>query len=85
MDNVKKELEEFLEFKKQYKFSQKKLEERDGAIYCDGYLVENEEEKIGESEAWINASYKLKGLSTNLSNSIKSSALFFLKSLKNPP
>ena len=68
MDNVKKELEEFLEFKKHYNFSQKKLEERDGSIYCDGYLVSNENEKIGESDTWINALYKINGLSSNLSN-----------------
>ena len=68
MGNIEKELEEFLEFKKHYNFIQKKLVEKDGSLYCDGYLVSNDLEKVSESDSWINAGYNLKGLSCNLSN-----------------
>ncbi len=68
MDNIKKELEEFIEFKKNYKFVQKELVEKDGDIYCDGYLVRSNDINISESDTWIDVGYKLKGRSVNLSN-----------------
>ena len=68
MSNIEKELKEYLEFKNNYDFVQKIFEQREDGVYCDGFLVYNESEKISESEAWINVGYKLKGLSSNLSN-----------------
>ena len=62
MENIKKELEQFKEFKKQYNFIQKELEEIDGVLYCDGIsLIDEEGKELGDCEKWINVGYKLKG------------------------
>lgn len=45
MNKVKKELKDFLEYKKNYDFIQKELIEKDGCIYCENELVQDEERK----------------------------------------
>lgn len=67
---IKKELKEFLEFKKKYKFKPKEITEENGNLYCEGILLkEGENPEVGESEKWINVGYKLKGdFSQMLSN-----------------
>ena len=62
MDIMYKELEEFKKFKSTYIFEQKDIEVIDGMQYVDGELLINEEgEKVGECEKWINVGYKYKG------------------------
>lgn len=58
---IKKELEEFLEFKKNYKFEQKELVIEGDLIYCDKELIQEYDDLIGESDKWINVGYNLKG------------------------
>lgn len=60
---IKKELRKFQEFKKQYNFVPKEIEERKGALFCDGVCIrENEDaELLGESETFVNVGYKLHG------------------------
>ena len=45
MNKVKKELKEFLEYKKDYKFVQKKLIEKDKCIYCEDILLKDIDRK----------------------------------------
>ena len=45
MNKFKKELKEFLEYKKNYKFTQKKLIEMDDCIYCENILLKDAERK----------------------------------------
>ena len=67
---MKKELKDFLEFKKTYKFIQKEFEIEERKIYCDGELLKSGNEIISESKKWINAGMNLEGeLSKKLSNS----------------
>ena len=62
MKDISKELQEFKEFKKNYKFEQKEIEEVDGVKYCDGIsLIDETGEELGDCEKWINVGYKLKG------------------------
>jgi hypothetical protein len=62
MKDISKELQEFKEFKKNYKFEQKEIEEIDGIKYCDGIsLIDEDGEELGDCEKWINVGYKLKG------------------------
>lgn len=62
MNKIAKELQEFKEFKKQYKFEQKEIEEIDGIKYCDGIaLIDEEGDELGDCEKWVNVGYKLKG------------------------
>ena len=70
MSRVKKELKEFLEYKKHYKFIQKELIEKDDCIYCEEELLQDKDgNKIGETEKWIDVSYKNRGdFSQMLSN-----------------
>ena len=67
---INKELQEFLEFKKEYQFNQRKLIIENGEVYCEGQLVQNEEGiKIGETENWINVGFNIKeSFSKMLSN-----------------
>ena len=67
---VKKELKDFLEFKKNYKFDFKEIIKKDDFLYCDGEVIESlNGERIGESESWINVGFKLSGtFSKALSN-----------------
>jgi len=62
MKDISKELQEFKEFKKNYKFEQKEIEEIDGIKYCDGIsLIDEDGDELGDCEKWINVGYKLKG------------------------
>lgn len=45
MNKIKKELKEFLIYKKNYKFAQKDLIEKDGCIYCDNELLKDKDRK----------------------------------------
>ena len=54
MSRVKKELKEFLDYKKNYKFVLKELTEKDNCIYCeDELLQDNDGNKISETERWV--------------------------------
>lgn len=60
--DIEKELREFQEFKNNYNFEQKEIEEIQGMQYCDGQPLVNEDgEEIGDCEKWINVGYKHKG------------------------
>ena len=62
MEKIFEELERFKTFKVTYEFEQKQVEEIDGMEYVDGEPLINEEgEKVGECEKWINVGYKYKG------------------------
>lgn len=62
MEDIKKELKKFQEFKKNYIFKQNEIEEINGKQYCEGEPLVNEEgETIGDCEKWINVGYKNKG------------------------
>ena len=62
MEKIYKELAEFRNFKSTYEFEQKNIEEIDGIEFVDGEPLINEEgEKVGECEKWINVGYKYKG------------------------
>ena len=55
MEKIYKELAEFRNFKSTYEFEQKNIEEIDGIEFVDGEPLINEEgEKVGECEKWIN-------------------------------
>ena len=60
---INKELKEFIEFKKKFKFEQKKIVQKGEDFYCEDELVlsANDDKPIGSSEKWINVGYKLKG------------------------
>lgn len=45
MSKVKKELKEFLEYKKSYKFVQRELIVKDGCVYCGDILLKDKERK----------------------------------------
>ena len=45
MNKEKKELKEFLEYKSNYKFSQKDLVQKNECIYCDNVLLQDKERK----------------------------------------
>lgn len=45
MSKVKKELKEFLEYKKNYKFVQKELIVKDKCIYCEDILLKDIDRK----------------------------------------
>ena len=45
MNKLKKELKEFLEYKKNYKFAQKELIIKDGCVYCEDLLLKDIERK----------------------------------------
>ena len=45
MSKVKKELKEFLEYKKNYKFVQKELIVKDQCIYCEDILLKDIDRK----------------------------------------
>ncbi len=61
---IKKELKKFQEFKKNYKFEMKDVEEKeDGSLFCDGVCIREgkDGEWVGESETFINVGYKFHG------------------------
>ena len=45
MSKLKKELKEFLEYKKNYKFVQKEFIEKDECLYCEDILLKDKERK----------------------------------------
>lgn len=45
MSKIKKELKDFLEYKKNYKFVQKDLVEKDNCIYCENLLLKDDARK----------------------------------------
>ena len=59
-----KDLEEFIEFRNNYKFDYKEIIEDGDNLYCDGELLKDINGYIPESSKWINVSY---GLSNNTS------------------
>lgn len=59
---MKKELEEFIEFKKNYKFKQLDITEKDGNLYCKNTLLKDENGYVGETEAWVNVGFSLRGM-----------------------
>lgn len=62
MSKYKKELREFKEFKKSYKFEQLKIVEKNNVYKCDGIVIKDENGIVGESEKWINVGYSLRGM-----------------------
>ena len=62
MSKLKKELKEFKEYKKNYKFIQKELIEKDECIYCEDILLRDKDgNKTSETEKWIDVGYRNKG------------------------
>ena len=60
--SYKKELKEFIEFKKNYKFKQLKItKNKDGNLYCEGVMLIDNDSYIGESDKWVNVGYTLHG------------------------
>lgn len=60
---IKKELKLFKQFKKNYNFFQKEIEEKnDGSLFCDGICLKGSDgEWIGETETFVNVGYKIHG------------------------
>ena len=81
---VKRELKEFLEFKKKYKFYYKEIIQKGDFLYCDGEVIENiNGDRIGESDSWVNVGFKLSGtFSKALSNLFPYEFIFRGKKLK---
>lgn len=62
MNKIKRELKEFVEYKKKYNFTQKELVEKDGEVYCDGELIMDKDKNvISETDKWIDVGFKNKG------------------------
>jgi len=59
---MENELKDFIEFKKNYKFKQLDIVEKDGNLYCKDILLKDENGYTGESEEWINVGYSLRGM-----------------------
>lgn len=81
---VRKELKDFLKFKKNYKFDYKEITQKGDFFYCNGEVIENiNGERIGEGESWINVGFKLSGAySKALSNLFPYEFVFRGKKLK---
>ena len=62
MSKYKKELREFKEFKKNYKFEQLKIVEKNNIYKCDGVVIKDENGIVGESDKWVNVGYSLRGM-----------------------
>ena len=61
--DYKKELKEFIEFKKNYKFKQLEIVKKENDdLYCDGILLKEGNSYVGESEKWINVGYAFHGM-----------------------
>lgn len=61
---IKKELKKFQEFKKNYKFEMKEVEEKeDGSLFCEGMCIREgkDGEWVGETDSFINVGYKFHG------------------------
>ena len=62
MKKLEEELESFKRFKKTYKYTILKIEERDDGQYCNGEpLLDENGKEIGECETWINVGFKHNG------------------------
>ena len=59
---MKKELEDFIEFKNNYHFKQLDITEKDGNLYCQNTLLKDENGYVGETEEWVNVGYSLRGM-----------------------
>lgn len=59
---MKEELKEFIEFKKNYKFHELEIEEKDGCLYCEDTLLKDNNGYVGESDKWVNVGYSLHGM-----------------------
>lgn len=70
MSKIKKELKEFLKFKKNYEFIQKEIIEKDECLYCENELLKDKEgNKFSETKNWIDVGYRNRGdFSQMLSN-----------------
>ncbi len=80
---VKKELMEYKEFKKQYKFEQKEIIQDGENFYCDGELLKQGDTTIAVSNKWINAGYNLRGqISKAISNLFPYEFVFRGKKMK---
>lgn len=62
MSKYKKELREFKEFKKSFKFEQLKIVEKNNVYKCDGVVIKDENGVVGESDKWVNVGYSLRGM-----------------------
>lgn len=59
---MEEELKRFKEFKKNYNYELKEVEEINGIQYYEGEpLIDEEGKEIGDCEKWINVGYKHKG------------------------
>ncbi|MDO4394544.1 MAG: hypothetical protein Q4C23_01000 [Mycoplasmatota bacterium] len=58
---MKKELSEFRNFKKTYRFKQLKIIQENGIYKCKDILIKDNNMMYGESSKWINVGYSLKG------------------------
>lgn len=69
---INKELKRFEKFKANYEFKQKEIINDNGSLYCDGVCIKSGDdgELLGESDSFVNVSYKMHGcpLSKVLSN-----------------
>ena len=64
-----KKLKEYYNFRKNFNFKMKALVAKEEGIFCDNFLVENEKEKVSETESFLNIGYNFKNsLSRVLSN-----------------
>lgn len=60
--NIYAELEEFKKFKQNYVFEPKEIVTIEDKLYVDGFSLEDDDGKmVSETDAWINAGYKIKG------------------------
>lgn len=62
MSRYKDELKAFKEFKKEYKFEQLEIVEKNNTYLCDGIIIKDENGVVGESDKWVNVGYSLRGM-----------------------
>lgn len=63
---MKQELNEFIEFKKNFKFEQLEVVEKDNNLYCKDVLLKDENGFIGETDEWVNVGFSLSGMYSKL-------------------
>ena len=59
---MEQELKEFIKFKKNYKFKQLDIIEKDGNLYCEDTLLKDENGYVGETDKWVNVGFSLRGM-----------------------
>lgn len=59
---IKKELQEFKQFKKTYQFQQLKIICQDDTYLCENIVVKDANGITGETSKWINVGYSLRGM-----------------------